>query len=275
MLMTNKILLHTHTFRTYEVEDAIKAAAKWGYDGIELLIGREYTLEALAEKKRELAKSLDRFKISVDAVHTSSPAASRNEQERKTSIARLKAAIGSMKDLGISVINTSPGRPASKDATEEDYNLAAEYFSEIGDSLKSEDLILTFETHMGVLSDTANSTMRLIRLIGNPRIKVNWDPGNMYATEGAEKPEDAFQILKDHLGHMHIKNCKKIAGQYVWSFPVEEGDLDFTKIFLMLKSVGYTGHLSVEYSGLGDPYVIVSKDIRYVEDLRSRIWGKL
>jgi len=269
--MSNKILMHTHTFRTYTAEEALEAAARWGYDGVELLIYRHYGLDGLVKKKDHIAKLLKRLKISIDAIHMSVPSASRNVDERKEFMSKFKAAIGTFKDLGVSILNASAGARASKDSTEEDYKVVSEFFSEIGDYLKNEDLTMTLETHMGSLCDTARSALKIIKLIENPKIKINWDPGNMYATEGAEKTEEAFQMIKDYIGHMHIKNCKKIAGQYVWSFSVEDGDLDYNKIFSMLKSIKYSGLLSIEYSGLGDPNVIARKDIKYVKELRERI----
>jgi sugar phosphate isomerase/epimerase len=69
---------------------------------------------------------------------------------------------------------------------------------------------------------------------------------------------------------MHIKNCKKIGDKYVWSFPVKEGDLDFNMIFSMLRSINYSKPLCIEYSGLGDPNVVASKDIKYVKELLRR-----
>jgi sugar phosphate isomerase/epimerase len=265
--MCGKILMHTWTFRTYSAEDALRAAAKWGYDGVELFTGYHYGLDGLVEKKGQIAQTLKDIGIPMTAVTFGSPATSRNASERKAGLSKFKGLIGALKDLGVSVINTSPGTPPSKDATEEDYRLASEYFSEIGDYLKDEAMTLAFEIHMGVLTDTARSTVKLLKLIGNRRIVANWDPGNMYATEGAERPSDAFQIVKDHIGYMHVKNCKKIAGEYVWSSAVEDGDLDFNMIFSMLRSINFNGPFCIEYSGVGDPNVIASKDIKYVRNL--------
>jgi len=270
MLMINKILMHTWTFRTYPVEGALRAAARFGYDGVELWTGGHYGVDGLMEKKDQVAKTMKDLGAPIVAVTFGSPATSRKAEERKAGLAKFRTLIGVLKDLGVSVINTSPGVPPSKNATDEDYKLASEYLSEIGDYLKDEDLALTLEIHMGVLTDTATSTVKLLRLVGNRRITANWDPGNMYATEGAERPSEAFHIVKDYIGYMHIKNCKKIAGEYVWSCPVEDGDLDFNSIFSMLRSVNYSGPLCVEWSGLGDPNVVASKDIRYVKELLRR-----
>jgi 3-dehydroshikimate dehydratase len=265
--MFNKILMHTWTFRTYPVEGALRAAAKWGYDGIELWTGGHYGVDGLIEKKDHVARALKDCGISMTAVTFGSPATSRKAEERKAGLAKFRKLMGALKDLGVNIINTSPGAPPSKQATEEDYKLASEYLSEIGDYLKGEDLTLAFEIHMGVLTDTATSTVKLLKLIGNRKMVANWDPGNMYATEGAERPAEAFQIVKDHMGYMHVKNCKKIGGEYVWSCAVEEGDLDFNAIFSMLRGANYEGPLCIEYSGLGDPNVVASKDIRYVRGL--------
>lgn len=204
------------------------------------------------------------------AVTFGSPATSRNAEERKAGLSKIRTLIGVLKDLGVSIINTSPGAPPSKHATDEDYKLASEYFSEVGDFLKGEDLTLAFEIHMGVLTDTAASTVKLLKLIGNKKIVANWDPGNMYATEGAERPQEAFQIVKDYMGYMHVKNCKKIGDEYVWSCALEDGDLDFNMIISMLRSINYSRPLCIEYSGLGDPNVVASKDIEYLRELLKR-----
>jgi len=268
--MINKILMHTWTFRTYPVEGALRAAARFGYDGIELWTAGHYGVDGLIERGDQVAKAMKAFGVPIFAVTFGSPATSRKAEERKAGLTKFRTLMGVLKDLGVSIINTSPGVPPSKNAAEEDYGLASEYFAEIGDCLKGEDLTLALEIHMGVLTDTAASTVKLLRLIGNRKIAANWDPGNMYATEGAERPSEAFQIVKDYMGYMHVKNCKRIGGEYVWSCPVEDGDLDFNAIFSMIRSANYGGPLCIEYSGLGDPNVVASKDIRYVRKLLKR-----
>ncbi|MGQ9513892.1 MAG: sugar phosphate isomerase/epimerase family protein [Thermoproteota archaeon] len=268
-MMTNKILMHTWTFRTYPTEDALRAAARWGYDGIELWTGGHYGVDGLIKKKEQIAKDLRNIGIPMVAVTFGSPATSRKE-ERKAGLSTIRSLIGVLKDLEVSIINTSPGAPSSKNATEEDYKLASEYFSEVGDYLKNEDLTLALEIHMGVLTDTAASTVKLLKLVGNRKIVANWDPGNMYATEGAERPSEAFRIVKDYIGYMHIKNCKKLGDEYVWSYSVGDGDLDFNMIISMLRSINYSEPLCIEYSGLGDPNVVASKDIKYIKGLLRR-----
>jgi sugar phosphate isomerase/epimerase len=265
--MNNKILMHTWTFRTYPAESALRAAARLGYDGIELWTGGHYGVEGLIEKKEQISEALKKIGVPMVAVTFGSPATSRKVEERKAGISKFRSLIGVLKDLGVSIINTSPGSPPSKNASEDDYKLASEYFSEIGDYLRGEDLTLALEMHMGVLTDVAASTAKLLKLIDNRKIVANWDPGNMYATEGAESPSEAFQIVKNFIGYMHIKNCKKIGEEYVWSTSVEDGDLDFNKIFSMLRSIDYGGPLCIEYSGLGDPNVVASKDIKYIKGL--------
>ncbi|MBO3804078.1 MAG: sugar phosphate isomerase/epimerase, partial [Candidatus Brockarchaeota archaeon] len=265
--LNNQILMHTWPFRTYSAESALTAAASLGYDGIELWTGGHYGVEGLVEKKEPISDALKKFGVPMVAVTFGSPATSKKVEERKAGLSKFRSLIGVLKDLGVSVVNTSPGPPQSKNAGEDDYKLASEYFSEAGDYLKDEGLTLALEIHMGVLTDTAASTAKLLKLVGSRKVVANWDPGNMYATEGAEAPSEAFQILKGFIGYMHVKNCKKIGGEYVWSASVEDGDLDFNKIFSMLRSIDYGGAFCVEYSGLGDPNVVASRDIKYVRGL--------
>ncbi len=111
------------------------------------------------------------------------------------------------------------------------------------------------ETHMGLITASASGSRRLLDGLDPKCVGVIYDPGNM-VTEGYEETRMGLQILGPYLAHVHAKNGvwqKKTdakPGEHPWSSgfatPVDEGIVNWAKVFDALKSVGYDGYLSFE-----------------------------
>jgi sugar phosphate isomerase/epimerase len=95
----------------------------------------------------------------------------------------------------------------------------------------------------------------------------------MYATPHAEEPIKAIEILGDRLGYLHLKNCRKIADRYDYTWALEEGDIDYFRALSFIYEKGYKGDICIEYCGLGDPTPRARKDIIYLRDILNELKG--
>jgi hexulose-6-phosphate isomerase len=89
---------------------------------------------------------------------------------------------------------------------------------------------LALETDLG-----PDAFVRLIRNINYDCLKINYDTGNS-ASLGYD-PEVEFKYYGDRITEVHIKD-RVYGGTTV---PLGEGDVDFNRIFFLLKRMNYNG----------------------------------
>ena len=110
------------------------------------------------------------------------------------------------------------------------------------------------EIHHGTICPSASLTHRLVSGLDPDAVGVIFDPGNM-AHEGFEDYRIGAELLGPYLAHVHLKNAaydRPEAGgawRARWA-PLEDGVVDFDRLFEALEYVGYDGWLVIEdFSG--------------------------
>jgi sugar phosphate isomerase/epimerase len=110
------------------------------------------------------------------------------------------------------------------------------------------------EIHHGTICPSASLAHRLISGLDPNLVGVIFDPGNM-AQEGFEDYRIGAELLGPYLAHVHLKNAafERPDDGGVWKprwAPLEDGVVDFEKLFEALESSGYSGWLVIEdFSG--------------------------
>jgi len=113
---------------------------------------------------------------------------------------------------------------------------------------EDEGITLVVETGNNAMITSGWLGKKLIDDLGTNHLKIIWDiPNTLYC---AEVPfPDAYEEIKDHIGHIHIKDCKaNIARATVRFCPLGEGDMApyLESIAGALKKNGYQGVISLE-----------------------------
>jgi sugar phosphate isomerase/epimerase len=106
---------------------------------------------------------------------------------------------------------------------------------------RQEDLLLLVENEFSCNTATGSESGKLLRAISDPRLKLNWDPGNCFVAGEQPFPRgwDAFDHSR--IGHIHLKDA---AGKS-WR-PVGGGQIDFIGQFKALKKMQYSETMSLE-----------------------------
>ena len=117
---------------------------------------------------------------------------------------------------------------------------------------KDKDLVLGFLARMQHLLGKANIELHLemdlpplefrdfLRRIVSPWIWANWDSGNSSGLGYVASEE--FAAYGDRIGSIHIKDRTREKK----TMPLGQGDADFEDVFKSIKSVGYTGDLTLQ-----------------------------
>ena len=103
--------------------------------------------------------------------------------------------------------------------------------------------------HGGFLAD-ARRTLALIKHVGSPWVRVNLDTGNFLEPD----PYAAIEAVLPYAPHVVAKvHDMNPAGEPL--------DLDYDKIFAILKRRGYRGFVTLEYEGKADELAAVPKAV--------------
>ena len=203
----------------------------------------------------------------------------RSAEERARQLDTAVLVIEAAGRLGISRLNAmvgwlppEPGADAvdgSALANDEHFALAIELAATLAEAATGAGVEITLETHMRTIHDTAAATLRILNGVGSPRLRANFDPGNMFSTTHAKNADDALDMLKDQLVYVHLKNCRHLAGRFDYHWPLAAGDLDYRRIVGAIARTGFGGPYCIEYSGGGDRDHARRRDLKSLRRLLS------
>jgi sugar phosphate isomerase/epimerase len=109
-------------------------------------------------------------------------------------------------------------------------------------------VLLALENHWG-LCNTPEGQLRIRKSIESPWLGIMMDTGNFL-----ENPYSKLEMLAPHTNFVQAKTY--YGGGEWYSL-----DLDYKRIFDILKKVNYQGYVSLEFEGKEDPFVAVPKSI--------------
>jgi L-ribulose-5-phosphate 3-epimerase len=101
-------------------------------------------------------------------------------------------------------------------------------------------LLLVLENEMACNTATAVEAVKVLATIQTPSFLLSWDPRNAAAAEEtAPYPDGYALLLKNPIGHCHVKSAvRDAAGKYKWT-PVGQGIVDWMGQFRALNNDGY------------------------------------
>jgi sugar phosphate isomerase/epimerase len=163
------------------------------------------------------------------------------------------AAEGAMrfaKTAGAPQVRVGVSRPDGKTPFSEMFEETRAFLKEVEALAGDHGVKALVEIHHGTLCPSASLTYRLVSEFDPDRIGVIFDPGNM-VHEGFEDYRMGLELLGPYLAHVHLKNAAydRPEGGGVWKArwsPLEDGVVDFDRLFEALRAVGYDGWLVIE-----------------------------
>lgn len=125
---------------------------------------------------------------------------------------------------------------------------AAEYRDEVLErwnqylaAAKGYPVLLLHENEKGIYGDTAERCFDLLTTLNSPQLKATFDPANF--VQCGEDTLKAYELLKDFVEYMHIKDAMLTTGEVV---PAGYGDGNVKAILDALKAKNWSGFLSFE-----------------------------
>ncbi len=103
-------------------------------------------------------------------------------------------------------------------------------------------ITLLHENEKDIYGDTPERCLDLVESLNNESFRLTFDPANFVQCDIEVYPK-SFEMLKDHIEYMHIKDAKFDGHQVV---PSGQGDGKIKEVLDALKEMGYQGFLSLE-----------------------------
>jgi D-psicose/D-tagatose/L-ribulose 3-epimerase len=234
----------------------IQKLAKMGFDGIEFPIF--HSDEAVYG---DLRAALDDLGLGATACTVVPPDAyliAPEPEVRQKGVEYLRNALRMSKILGCDVlcgpVHSPVGKMVGRPRTTEEWNWAVECLREVGQT--AEDLGVTvaveylnrFETYF---LNTAADGLKLVKEVGNPRIKIMMD--SFHANIEEKDVGAAWKRCGKNLAHVHIsENDRGVPGS---------GHAAWKEIFKAIKEIRYDGWLTIESFGTTVPEIATAASI--------------
>jgi len=103
-------------------------------------------------------------------------------------------------------------------------------------------VVLLHENEKGIYGDTAERCLDIMKAMNCEYVRMTFDPANFVQCDEITYPK-AFNMLKDYIAYMHIKDANYSDHRVV---PSGMGDGKVPEIIAELKKMGYEGFLSIE-----------------------------
>ncbi|HLR68113.1 MAG TPA: sugar phosphate isomerase/epimerase family protein [Virgibacillus sp.] len=103
-------------------------------------------------------------------------------------------------------------------------------------------VVLLHENESGIYGDSPERCLDLLETINKDHVKAIFDFANFVQCNAVIYP-DAFELLKDYIVYIHVKDAKQSNHQVV---PAGEGDGNIREVLKELYDSGYEGFLSLE-----------------------------
>lgn len=164
------------------------------------------------------------------------------------------------KELNCSLIRIFPFRwPDNRKGpygTQQDYEQILDNIQKAVQIAQLEDCTLVLENCPYSHLPKGEMTLKVIREINSPYLKLLWDPANSYRAIQDNVPlqyrtwslEKELNELFPYIGHIHLKDYH-YDNQFEKPFrhvAIGDGDIDYENLILSLRKLGYNGSLSLE-----------------------------
>jgi L-ribulose-5-phosphate 3-epimerase len=126
---------------------------------------------------------------------------------------------------------------------------------QVGEAVGRRGLTLVLENEPACNTATAAEATAMLKAVGHPAVRLNWDPGNAAAAGEVPFPDGYRLLPKGSIGHVHVKDAIQAAdGHWEWA-AVGQGVVDWPGQLSGLVRDGYRGHVVLEthWRGAGSP----------------------
>jgi fatty-acyl-CoA synthase len=242
----------------WSLEQLIKNAVDYGYDGLELRLLDGEVLDPISDaaKIRQAVARIRESGLDVCALDTSCRFnfSQREEPEHNITDARHWIALAQELQVGLLRIFGGSINEQPQPSIEQQNAWTIEALREIARTAEQARVVVALETHDAFSSPHRVATV--LQAVNSPYVKALWDSHHPYKT-GASA-EEVIKTLAGHFARLvHIKDARrKEADANSWQLVLMgEGEIPVREMLLGLRQYGYDGYVSVEWEKKWHPEI--------------------
>ncbi|MFA0751796.1 MAG: hypothetical protein SLRJCFUN_002199 [Candidatus Fervidibacter sp.] len=255
----------------WTVEEIVKAAKRYGYEGVEfrLSVGHRHGVEVdMSEERKLFVRRLFKDEgIQICCLASGVRFSSADATERERMTAQSKAEIELAADLDCPCVRVFGGGLPKGVTRSEAHRYIADCLRQLGEFAQTHGVFVCLETHDAF--SKGEDAAEVVRLANHPQVGIVWDIRHPLAQ--GETMREAFEYVKPFVRHCHVGDRKKVDGQ--WQFAqIGDGEIPVGEAIALLHSIGYSGFLSFEPEGYGelDAEALLSEYVKRMRALMER-----
>jgi sugar phosphate isomerase/epimerase len=263
----HKLAFSTNAYLRFSFAEAVRRLAMIGYTGVEIMADVPHAWPAflLEEQKQGLRDSLKKNNLAISNINSFMMHAVNDSRQRywhpswiepdrhyrQIRIDHTMRALTLAKELGAPCITTEPGGPVEPGAS---WSAALKLFVEglkpVIEHAEKEGVLLLVEPEPGLLVETCDQFLELMRHLDSPAVGMNFDIGHAYCV--GDEPATSIPRVAKYIRHFHLED---IAGTRVHHHLIPgEGAIDFAATLKAIRALDYQGWITIElYPYVDDP----------------------
>lgn len=244
-----KIAYGTYAMPMVPLEEALRAIAGIGYDGVEIVISPKHNSmpERFDRARREnLKRMLSELNLGVSALFILRSVLTDNDEIHRENLrlTRQVAELAEELELGPEpVISIMLGGRSELWETQRErlVRLLADY----GELAADEGFTLAVEPHVHAAVDRTERAIWLMETLDNPSIRLHFDIVHFYLA--GEPIEETVHKLVPYTAHTHVTDARTREGGFELVL-LGQGELDCVAYVKAMYEAGWTGFITVEVS---------------------------
>src|SRR6516162_9437451 len=254
-----RLAFSTNAYLKFPFAEAVGRLARLGYAGVEVMADVPHAWPAflLEEQKQALRDALAANHLAVSNVNAFMMHAINDSRQRywhpswiepdrhyrQIRIDHTRRALTLAREIGAACITTEPGGPVEPGASwSAALNLFVEMIKPVADHAEKEGVLLLVEPEPGLLVETADQFLELMKHLDSPAIGLNFDIGHAYCV--GDEPAPTIPRMAKYVRHIHLED---IAATRVHQHLVPgDGAIDFNATLRAIQSIGYQGWVTIE-----------------------------
>jgi sugar phosphate isomerase/epimerase len=252
----------------WPIDEAIDAASRFGYAGLELRLLDGEVIDPRADREAVLrgAALAREAGLAVCALDSSCRLTEPDAQRRHAEIETLRRWIDLAAATAAPVVRVFGGPDTPGRSVQAGTATAAEVLNEIAPDAEASGVTIALETH-----DSFSSAQRVAAVLSqvpSPAIGCLWDM--LHTHLAGEAPDEVAELIGPRIRHVHVKDGTHATGSLRLTL-LGDGEAPLVGSLRMLDAIGYDGWISVEWEKKWHPEIAEPEIAlpRHIEVLRS------
>jgi sugar phosphate isomerase/epimerase len=237
----------------WTLDQIVRAAREYGYDGVELrlLDGEIISADLPAGERKRIRDTFAAANLPICCLGTSVRVAADGDKE--ATIAELRAFVALAREIGAPFVRVFGGDSPAEWSREAAFARAAAVLNGAAADAEAAGVTVVLETHDAFSS--AKSVAEVLRRAPSAAIGALWDTHHPYRM--GEQPDEVLALLGERIQHVHVKDARRNdAARTGWDLPLlGEGEVPVRESLAALQRRGYAGWIAVEWEKKWHPQI--------------------